>query len=358
MFIKENEWARHPSLFFPLRGNAKHSIIKDDNRKWGFFMKKYCIFGVACLSVLAIEGVAIAGRSQSCSLGTYSKSNDCKPCPSNCYCTAHQKANDNEYHNVNSEIYCENGELWRTQYDNNCKKGMGCTSYQGYVYACPKDFPLSDNGAKSSESCYASCGGTRLPYKKIHCDEGYFLHYKTKECYKCEGRDNDPSLSKQAICTGGDFYPTCGMENQGIKICDSQSVPNKERTKCVSTDCPEGQRFDTTAAKCVDLKIVTVKPGYYLPKGYGSKQTACSNTARYCPGGDFLESDSDDQGFFKCPNGTTANSKYTACSKSIKDTEMIYGPKGSGTPTEFQCWMYFNDPAKYKTCVLSNPYYK
>ena len=299
-------------------------------------------------------------------------------CPAGCYC---QKA-PGDYGaldrkgNGQRDIYQEDVAAW-------CKNGTACkwsagsgqcgTSNDAKIFRCPSGF-TSDAGKASIEECYASCGGTKLPYKKIHCEKGYFLHYKTKECYKCEGRNSDPSLSAKAICIGGDFYPTCGTNNQGTQLCEDPMVPNKERTECVlktvtcgsneiynadktaCTKCAVGTTPNSSQTECVEASAQTVQPGYYLPKGSGSKPQQCSGATYYCPGGEFTESDTD-QGKFKCPSGSTANPRKTACTLKIPKDNLKFGPD-KNMPEDYQCWMYIGDASKYKSCVLSKLYYK
>ncbi len=291
------------------------------------------------------------------------------------------------------------------------KPGNGTQNVGGGAFRCPSNYPNSDASSKSIEECYQQCG-VKIHNKMVRCNRGEFLHYKSETCMKCEGRDNDPSLPQNAICIGGTFYPTCGIDNQGVELCEAPLVPNKERTKCIMADtsikidartylpanssapaaclagyfcpgakvekvqpfeqgieqcpentiskaaqakcdlCPKGTKANEDHTACTDADI-TVPSGYYL-KANSVEPRPCTAPKTYCPGGTFSKSGKD-QGVYNCPYESKSNSSHTGCDLYLTKEQMqngIYGKKGDIVS---QCWLK-TDINDYKTCVLGGKF--
>ena len=321
----------------------------------GVFLMKQKISAIFfCGALLACTPFAKA-NAVACGAGQYPYLSWCHGCAEGCYCKG-------------PGFYQGAGYLGSCNPANGTMKfgALGKSSGWNDVYTCPKDFPKSKGGAKSEEDCYNDDGGEAVYNKSVDCPAGKYLPARKNACIACK----DDSKS---YCPGGAFRASLSSD-QGIQECKEGEKPNATKTGCEEeiiqcepdeiftynrkscTKCEVGTHPNSSQTECVEAAAQSVQPGYYLPKGAGSKPKQCSESTYYCPGGDYTES-SEDQGKFKCPKDTIANQKKTACVVKIKKEQLKKGPN-ENTPEEFQCWMNLTDIEKYKLCVIANPYYK
>lgn len=258
-----------------------------------------------------------------------------KSCPAGCYCTG------------GGNISWVIGDV-----------GKGCSgrwskmsdlSGKG-VYLCPSPFTKSDGGASANTSCYyTNSSGTKLYNKNYSCGAGQYLAANSITCttcpknYYCPGVKTKPSGSdagktacpsgtkselgaksssdckKHISCSAGQYLPanteTCAActngyyctagtytkkaENQGLKVCGTEQVPNASKTGC-------------------ETKKYSCDTGTYLP----ANSTTCSAcpSDSYCPGqSDMVKSDSP-QGFIQCTDNKVPKSDHTGCEEKKPDS--------------------------------------
>lgn len=313
-------------------------------------------------SIFLLVATVYSTNSFSCTssgtAGKYCHNLQNSTCPAGCYCPG--KGGYTAYTAGKVESWCKN----RTGLNSGGLNSDG-TVLASCVYLCPSGF-TSDAGKSSASECYLSGCSSKTTYKTgIKPKVGEYLPKCAHTPVKC------PSGSR---CPGGGSY-TSSTSDQGIAencapgtqpnsnhtacekktvTCGSNEIYNSDKTAC--TKCEVGTHPNSSKTECVAAAAQTVQPGYYLPKGANQKPKQCTQSTFYCPGGEFTESDTD-QGKLKCPSGSTANSRKTACTLKISKENLKFGPD-KNMPEDYQCWMYVGDAAKYKSCVLSKLYYK
>ena len=346
-------------------------------------------FGVACVSLLALNRVAFAACYNS-GAGEYCLTNKRYPCPSGCYC----EVADGDYGamdrkgNGQSDIYTDQVDSW-CRYGSSCIWSAGAgqcgTSNDAKVFRCPAEFPNSEMAAQTKEDCFAkiSDGGsayTKLYNKTTKCLAGQYLPRNSNSCaacktgerYYCPGGTFHASTSHdmglQIKCEAGQYLPggasSCKKcktssryyfcpggifasylsDDQGIRKCTGDFVANSDRTAC------EDAKGNLELIKSLYEGTISVPAGKYLPAGKKSPAT-CRGTTNYCPGGDFNVA-SVDQGIEACPPNTRANKDKTACSKVFTKIQMQYGPNGKDTPYTRQCWLKTDSAEDFKSCVF------
>lgn len=266
-----------------------------------------------------------------CPEGKYvkAKTNWCSPCPSGKICrggwflphmTADNGISDKDSHGCVAGM---NGEYW----DNT----------QGKCVECPwsEQFYYSTKESTSVNKCYALLGGTKkLYYKKVSCPAGKYLP-------KGNGYNNQNNSNGCVTCPGDDTVNYCPgvsnkypnlSNNQGLVPCPNNQVPSSDHKTCQNSSGggnggdtpPSGSEFDCPA-------------GTYLP-AYGNGCQDCTNIHKYCPGGRCKVS-STDQCIYDCPPNAVASSNWKTCDVKLSQVKMKFGPNGTSTKLQDQCWL-------------------
>ena len=95
----------------------------------------------------------------------------------------------------------------------------------------------------------------------------------------------------------------------------------------------------------------TCVAGKYLPAN-STQCAGCPGTTKYCPGGEFQKSESD-QGIFNCPTNTVTNTVGDACIARLSQDIMRYGAGGKNKKIEEQCWTQ-REIRPYAECVTKH----
>ena len=99
------------------------------------------------------------------------------------------------------------------------------------------------------------------------------------------------------------------------------------------------------------VAAVSCVAGQYLPANT-TQCASCPGTRKYCPGGSFSTSDSD-QGIFNCPTNTVTDASGAACVIKLNQDIMKYGPNGKKKSASDQCWTQ-REIRNYAECVTKN----
>ena len=271
------------------------------------------------ISILPLAGLFNSANAACYNSGPkeYCLTNKRYACPPGCYCTGAT----GDYGALDRK---GNGkdDISKTDVENWCKVGIACpwkdgtgqcgTSDLAKIFRCPVGFPFSDGSTSSIYDCYDS---NKVHYKEITCESGKYLPKGAMSCEKCK--------SRYYVCVGGTF-PSKPTSDQGISKCPSNQIANSQQTSCSDS--------------------IYCEPGLYLPANE-TEPVPCNGVKSYCPGGTFSKA-SKKQGIFDCPNGSRANKDKTACTVTLVKAHMK------------KCWTDYNDPDKYKTCVLAKRFYK
>lgn len=363
-------------------------------------------------------------KSGECARGEFLMSTICRKCNAGCYCsgggtTTLSLDHKNKISNSEVESYCAHKT---NSCSNSGNDGYGaCGRHDSAkMYRCPDDYPSSLSGSTSSGDCYKSVGDGKIYNINVTCNAGTYLPANSNKCYKCEGGDwvcpggtyhtmfsgykgmekcpsgKKPNSAKTAcvdepketcskgtylpansnkcaacpdgwVCKGGEEYDPNKTEpvDRFKERCSGKSIPNETKTAC--KDCAAGTKPNEDNTECVEGDAITVAPGYYLKKN-SETQTACPPTmpeTKYCPGGEFKFSKTEDQGQQDCPYNSKRPKGYTTkCDLTLTKEQMECGIKGiegrkdkdsdksraAASCTSTPCWVKIN-AEDYINCV-------
>lgn len=343
-------------------------------------------FGYVCFSFLTMFGFCFwESTAKTCPAGEYLLTGKCYNCPAGCYCTGNDGKLDpkNKISVDEVKAYCNSGK--KCSHSGSDGYGDCGKSWNARLYRCAdlKDsdgntgnFANSGQASKSYGSCYGKINGTSFYYTKIACAAGNYLPAGSGTCQTCKAYEECPggswypSVHDQGrtdnsikciagtylaantkncaacpegyVCSGGEW----GQQaiDQGKRKCSGNTIPNEQRTNCVS--CPAGKKANEGNTECVDAEIF-VPAGKYLPANR-VQPADCIGDTKYCPGGYYMKK-SVEQGRFDCPYGSRFTNNHKQCSLKLTKENMQYGPLG--TESAVPCWMITNEVA-YKDCVF------
>lgn len=172
-----------------------------------------------------------------------------------------------------------------------------------------------------------------------------------KYCYHANSK---PSCPAGCYCTGGSKSHVSDAETNACNHVSNRCADHNPNCESVYKDanifyCPKDFPYSDAGAKsmfeCFNTKFgsrmyrseyLSCDPGEYLPAGQivceGCKGCDGNGTCYYCPGindGTAVYDSVNDQGIFKCAEGTVPNSDKTKCEKAD-----ITCPAGSYLPKE------------------------
>ena len=175
---------------------------------------------------------------------------------------------------------------------------------------------------------------------KTTCIPGEYLKANSSVCSPCP---------KGKLCLGGTFEIMRSIDQGADGTCQGDTIISSSGKECIA--CEFGKKPNSTHTACVSTGIITVNPGYFLPKG-STESKKCTGTSKYCPGGSFNMSQTMDQGIENCPTNSRATDDKSACAVTLTKKQMMYGINGTGgrySENAVQCWT--KTGADYKACM-------
>ena len=274
---------------------------------------------------------------------------------------------------------------------NHVCKGSAAYGYPDGIWPRTKDTygaqkcPEGQKPNAAQTECVVDTGGCPAGFKPntaVVVNPGYYLKTCENEATKCT---TDPACSgkKNHACPGSQSgfwgkFPTDDAQTKatwttrssnklslGCVECPAGYYAKDDMTECI--ECPLGQQVNEDFTGCEDIGDITVAPGYYLKKN-SETQTACPPTmpsTKYCPGGEFTFSKTEDQGMYECPyNSKHVDGDVSKCAITLTKEQMECGIKGTGRKDKESdrndyvsscasspCWIK-TDPEDYINCIF------
>jgi len=239
-----------------------------------------------------------------------------------------------------------------------CGKGQYLPGGAESCSACPSDYVCTGGnfniGDPNDQGKGVQCGVGDAAEKPdndkgecviptVKCNVKTYLPANSESCVACP---NDK------LCLGGTFQIKRSYNQGDDGTCGTMEIVNRDKNGCIPCDFGKQPNSDHTA--CVDADALKIDAGYYLPKNSADQKSCPSNNNKFCPGGSYKMSATQDQGMVDCPKGSRPTNDKKACSMALTKKQLMYGIAGKKyDENAAQCWTK-KTADDYRNCMGLN----